>query len=343
MNNRSKLVGALIVFLLLLLGWWLWTSRQVKSTESQEKTATASLANTAVPNAGQPGASNPQPASAPTPTPINPKVAEMHAIVAAENSRSLDFYGKVIDQHGEPVAGVKVKAGVGRIVSFAESGGEYYYKETDAAGRFSFVGIHGAGVGFILTKEGYAFNQRQPASSRPKDYVPDPDNPTIFTMWKLQGAEPMVKARIHAYIPCDGTPTMFDLTTGKRVASGGNLTVRLSRDPVDIVRGTPFSWQLTLEVSGGGVQENSDVYPNEAPADGYQQSVTVSMPVGTKNWSPDFQKSYYFTTGNGQDYGRINIDLTGDFQPPPTSFDADIYVNTAGSRNLEFDPFKQVR
>ena len=165
----------------------------------------------------------------------------------------------------------------------------------------------------------------------------------IFHMWKLKGAEPMIKARIHAYVPCDGRPTMFDLLTGKKVASGGDLTVRLIRDPVQIVRGKPFGWQLNLEVSGGGLQEITDLYPNEAPASGYQPAITVNMPVGAKNWSPDCHNTYYFTAENGRDYGRIIVDLTGDFQPPPTSFDADIYVNPSGSRNLEFDPFKEIK
>lgn len=274
---------------------------------------------------------------------VNPKVAKIEAMVATENAKSLDFYGKVIDQFGNPVVGVNVEAGVGLVVSFTQSGGKQYVTETDATGRFSFVGIHGAGVGFTLTKKGYSYDQRLPSSSRPKDYVPDSGNPVIFTMWKLKGAEPMVKARIHAYIPCDGTATMFDLFTGKKVVRGGGLTVRLNRDPVNIVRGKPFGWQLSLEIPRGGLLEIAGPYPNEAPANGYRQVVTVSMPTEKKDWSPDFQKAYYFTTGERQDYGRINIDLTADFQPPPTSFDADIFVNPSGSRNLEFDPAMQVR
>jgi hypothetical protein len=122
----------------------------------------------------------------------------MEAFMVAQNAKSLDFYGKVIDQHGDPVAGVKITAAVGRIVSLTESGGEKLYTETDSNGKFSFLGIRGSGVGYLLSKDGYSFSQRQPASSRPKDYVPDPDNPMVFKMWKLQGAEPMVKARIHA-------------------------------------------------------------------------------------------------------------------------------------------------
>ena len=344
MKSRRLSFFALLI-VLLLVAWWFLKSKGVSPVEPPVRSVPVRSPNSTVPNGttSQPGPSHPKSMTQPASNPVDPKVAQIEAIVAAENSRSLDFYGIVIDQHGDPVAGVKVKAGVGLIVSFSHSDGKDYFTETDTSGRFSFVGIHGAGVGFLFTKAGYSYDQRQPASSRPNDYVPEPNNPVVFAMWKLKGSEPMVKTRIHAYIPCDGTPTMFDLLTGKKVLSGGDLTVRLTRDPVQIVRGNPFGWQLSLEISEGGLQEITDLYPNEAPAVGYQQIVTVSMPVGAKNWSADCKDTYYFTAENGHDYGRINIDLTGDFQPPPTSFDADIYINPSGSRNLEFDPAKAIK
>lgn len=273
----------------------------------------------------------------------DPKVAKMEAMIADENAKPLDFYGKVIDQFNVPIPQVKVKAGVGLIVDFSHSGGKEYYAETDGSGRFRFIGIHGAGMGpFVLVKEGYFYDQRLPSSSRSIDYVPDSNNPAIFHMWKLKGAEPMIKARIHAYIPCDGAPTLFDLTTGKKVATGGDLSVRLIRDPVDIVRGKPFTWRLSLEIPEGGLLEVADLYPNEAPVGGYQSIVTESMSADEKRWSPDLKKTYYFEAEKGHDFGRITVDLTGDFQPPPTSFDADIYLNPSGSRNLEYDRSKEI-
>jgi hypothetical protein len=39
----------------------------------------------------------------------------------------------------------------------------------------------------------------------------------------------------------------------------------------------------------------------------------------------------------------MKLKIMADFQPPPTLFDVQIYANPAGSRNLEFDPKKQIR
>lgn len=273
------------------------------------------------------------------------KAAAIMQEMAKENSKRLDFFGKVIDQYGAAVAGVKIKAGVGTYVSFDHSGGKDYYTESDANGRFSFVGIHGAGVGFTLTKDGYEFNQRLPAASRPDDYVADATKPTLFTMWKLQGAEPMVHCEGRYSLACDGTSTNFDLLTGKTTSGTGDLTVSLIRNPLNIDRRHPFDWTMTLQIAGGGLILVPDgcAYMNEAPASGYQSTVTVSMSASDPKWSFSYRRPYYFKARNGQVYGRVTVSLTANYQPPPTRFRLEIYANPNSSRNLEFDREKQVK
>lgn len=256
----------------------------------------------------------------------------------SENHKPLDFYGKIVDQDGRPVEGVKVIAGVGTYVSFTESGGTKYFTVSDAEGRFSFTGIHGAGSGYLLEKDGYEFNQRQPFASRPKDYVPEPDKPAILTLWRLQGAEPMLRTQIQAGLACDGTPRRLDPLTGRR--DTGDLVVSLTRNPVNIDRGYSFDWTLTLEIAGGGLIETSDIYPYEAPANGYRSSISIKMPANTKQWTPQINRTYYIF--DGKNYGRITIDLMANYQPPPTHFEVASYMNPSGSRNLEFEQAKQV-
>jgi hypothetical protein len=94
-----------------------------------------------------------------------------------------------------------------------------------------------------------------------------------------------------------------------------------------------------LEIADGGLTEIQDTYPYEAPLSGYH-TITFVVSAGAKQWTPDLQRWYYFK--HGQNYGRIYVDLTSDFQPPPTFFDADVFINPSGSRDLEYDRSKQI-
>jgi len=120
--------------------------------------------------------------------------------------------------------------------------------------------------------------------------------------------------------------------------------VKLTREPVNIVRGKPFDWSISLEIANGGLIEVSDVYPNEAPIEGYKSSVAINVAAteDIKDWQSSLRKSFYFKSRGGQNYGRITINVTADFQPPPTSFGAEIYTNPSGSRNLEYDKNKEI-
>lgn len=340
---KKRLILTIGVVVLVVVGWWFGFREQRGASTVPAKAADARPITNSAPPSGPADLSRLSPANYPNGLPpkkdfVDPKVAKIEAIVAGENAKSLDFYGKVIDQKGDPVPGVKVKASVGLIVSFTQSGGEYHYAETDTMGRFSFVGIHGAGVGFTLTKEGYFYDQKMLSSSRPKSHVPDPENPVVMQMWKLKGAESMVHAKVHAYVPCDGTATSYNILTGQQ-ASDGDLIITLTRDPVQITRGRPFDWKAKVEIKReGGLIMIRDPYPNEAPALGYDSGITVEMPAKMEGWDASFVRSYYFKAG--KIYGRLTVNIQADFQPPPTSVDVEIYANPSGSRNLEFDPAK---
>lgn len=336
----------LLIACLLMLGlWWLFYGKGPSSQllpSAKETSASATLLPAAsVAETTTSSSANVSPISQSVPIAQKNKDEIMQERWNAENSKPLDFYGKVVDQYSEPVESVKVNARVGLYINFTRSGGKDYFTETDSSGRFSFVGIHGAGAGFVLMKQGYSYDQRSPSSSRPNNYVPDVNRPVIFTMWKLQGSEPMVHAKVHAYVPCDGTATSYDILTGHK-AVNGDLVLTLARTPVDIDRGRPFDWKATVAFrNGGGVIPINETYPNEAPAEGYDSKLVVEMPAKMKGWDAAFERSYYFKSG--KIYGRMTVSIQADFQPPPTSFDVEIYAAPSGSRNLEFDPAKEVK
>jgi hypothetical protein len=337
MNNRSKLVGVIVVLLLLLFGWRWWTGRQVKPVEAQEKVATASSPNTVVPSISKPGASTANPGR-PSEAAVLARLGKFKAAIDIANNGSLDFYGKIIDQNSQPVTGAKVNGYVMTQVGLERTKETQHLTESDAEGNFEFIGLHGESLGVGPEKEGYQYDEHGNGNWSLGGKT-DPSNRVIFKMWKLQGAEPMLHTSIQAGLACDGTPRKFDPLTGRRDA--GDLVVTLTRKPVNIDRGKPFDWTLTLGISGGGLIPINDLYPDEAPADGYQSSVAINMPSDTKNWTPSVVQSYYIF--DGKNYGRITINIMANYQPPPTHFEIDSYVNPAGSRNLEFDPSKQVR
>lgn len=258
----------------------------------------------------------------------------------AENQNPVEAFGKVIDQHGAPVVGAKVDGNVLLNAGLTTSKYETHSTVTDANGSFQFTGLHGVNLGISIKKEGYETNNKGFTGAQGKLSQVNRDT---YLMWKLKGAEPMVHSKIHDYVPCDGTEIHYDLLTGKRVKEGGDLVVKLTRYPVDIVRGKRFDWQISLELADGGLAGIHDPYPYQAPEGSYVPSITIAHKIEDKDWSVDFDANYYVKARGGQIYARIKVSANANYQPPPTAFDVDIYANPAGSRNLEFDPAKEIK
>jgi hypothetical protein len=266
----------------------------------------------------------------------DPKVVIIGGGIILGNLKPQNFYGKVVDQFDKPVGGVDVLGTLFWIRGIdSDEKIEHISTLTDEKGEFEFTGYHASKLGVVVSKEGYAMGQGKGfyVAPNPEDMTSSSGR-AIFHMWKLIGPQPMNPGQINGAIPCDGTPTSFNLD-GRRVA-GGDLVVTLKRNPVNIDRGKPFDWTLQMNLVKGGFVEISDLYPYTAPMEGYHP-ITISMAAKDKPWvpnlGPDSRRSYYFK--NGDVYGRISIQLEADFQPPPTFFGADIITNPSGSRNLE--------
>jgi hypothetical protein len=359
MKKRRLFYIILAILIFGLLGWWYWkpkaseqsgTKRPVMATGGVAGNLSSS-ADLSQSNSGTQTQPSPEEMQAlldrPDITPEdkqkfqdNPALAlktiRYYENLEAPNYKTINVYGKVIDQYGQPVAGAEVKGGTLLIITPNESGSQEYTTKTDAQGRFSFTGLQGARFGLGVEKPGYEFDQSL-YTEWWDSYKPDPNNPMIFKMWKLQGAEQMMHQNFHVSIPCDGTPIDVNFVTGKIVANGGDMVITFTRNPVQIVRGTPFEWTLTLQVPDGGLVEIHDAYANEAPESGYQETVTLGTGPAPKKYINSAEQNYYFKSASGKYYGRVRIKLQADFQPPPTFLQIEAYVNLAGSRNLEYD------
>jgi hypothetical protein len=248
-----------------------------------------------------------------------------------QNRKSLDMYGKVVDQYGQPVVGAKVEGGILLNVSLVSSGSERHYTVTDTQGCFSFIGIHGVGLGIYPQKEGYMYNFRLP-SQRPDNYQPDPNNPIVFNMWKIKGAEPLENRSINSEIPCDGTPAVFDTTTGNE-SSSGDLRVALLRSPLQVRRsGQGFDWSAKIEMLHGGLIEEDAPYPYWAPESGYEPFFQINMSSNNVSWFSKLTRDFYIKNGRGQ-YGRMLVTVYSALTP--ARIKCDFIINPSGSQNLE--------
>ena len=138
----------------------------------------------------------------------------------------------------------------------------------------------------------------------------------------------------------------YDLTAAKK-SDLGELQITLTQNPITVIRGVDhFAWEATIEVLGGSLIEATDPYKNLAPDGSYQSAFSFAQSKDNPNWANSLTKTFYVHTANGQ-FGKVSIDLT-----PGTNrsdiglgigLSIETWINPSGSRNLEFDPSKQIR
>lgn len=330
----KKRTWLLTIVVLAIIAIWLFHKPAFQTHQEQEPTAnTPTMTNPAVqpPVSATPSNSATEPiVSGYKPSVIN-KGEAMQAAMLEKNNKSLDIYGRVIDQYGQPVAGAKVEGSILLNVSMVSSGGETHHTETDSDGRFQILGVHGVHMGTQPQKQGYLFDSKL-SPQRPDNYQPDPNNPVIFTMWKLRGAEPLVSYSVDSKIAYDGTSTAFDILTGQ-TSPNGDLRVTLSRSPREVRRsGQKFDWNIRIEMLHGGLLPEDEPYPYWAPEGDYKQLFEFAMSSNNVPWQSRLTQSFFVKTAQGR-YGRMQIDLHAALTP--ARIEIDLSMNPSGSQNLE--------
>jgi hypothetical protein len=258
----------------------------------------------------------------------------------AYNQTRQDRYGKVIDQDGHPVAGVEV---TGTIEFVPDDKPDLTYKtQTDANGLFQFTGLHGAGLAVKVAKSGYEMDYRRGL------FVPSgqssPTNRVVYTMWKLKGAEPMIHDTKYYGINPDGRAFTIDLVNKRKIEgtnSMGDLQVQIQR-PATIKPKERFDWSWVMTAISGGVIEVTNIgYLYEAPESGYQKIYSIYMTAADPNWQEQIERTFYIESRDGKIFGHIYVTIIPDYHET-SFFKIESFINPAGSRNLEFDPQKQI-
>lgn len=352
---RKRALAIVIVGIVALVALLLWHHGKKPNQAEPPADTTAPETNTAQAPVPAARPATPPP-SIPASSSVNPAVRGpaavatnaaakqqlLQSMIQQQNEKPLDVYGQVLDQNGQPVAGARVEGSVLLNVSFVSSGGESHYTETDAQGRFSFLGLHGVKLGLWPKKDGYIYDPKQPATSRPEDYQPSPDNPIVLTMWKQKGSEPMLHDQKLYGINPDSRTYTLDLLAKKKSEgeTQGDLRVQIQR-PAQVQPGDKYDWSFSFSAVNGGLLEAQGVYLNEAPEAGYKPKYEVKVSATDEQWQSEIQRTFYIQSRNGQVYGRFRVTVIPKYQNT-AAVDIDYYMNPAGSRNLEFDSAKQL-
>lgn len=265
----------------------------------------------------------------------------------------IDFFGKVVDEKGIPVAGASTFYIVG---SFSFEGSPTLQgPNTDATGLFSITGKRGPDFSIRIEHSEYykTSSADQQFEYARKAYMPGKEppspptkeNPAIFVLKKKGIAEPLVHhQRIKTQLPMNAAPVTINVKSGQ-AGGGGNevisITMKSDGDKLPLNTFHPFDWSVTIEAPGGGIVERTDALDFEAPADGYVPQQTINMPASLPKdaWKSDIQRDYFvkFASGN---YGRVRLNISGD----KGRSIAEVFLNPAsGDRNLEFDPAKVIK
>jgi hypothetical protein len=281
----------------------------------------------------------------------------------------LDFYGKIIDQHGLPVAGAKMRYELGG--KFLAPGKGAGLLETDEEGRFE---IHSEGGSLVL----YGIDHPKarlfypPPRRRPTDNTTDspqrvsirilgyqetsggnnllwtdtsPEKPHVFTAWRVDNYEAVQSGSASAGIKSDGRVYTYDFTKKDKAGrydpypmeglKEGQLRVSCQRDPIENRRDYK-DWSVTISPVEGGIQATDDYFLSLAPESGYQASITIEKNIGSKDYSPiAYAQRFYFVANNGQTYGSLYININPHKKADQCAiFITQYKINENGSRSL---------
>lgn len=245
--------------------------------------------------------------------PVQTKAERMKEGLAALNDEDVVLYGRVLDQFGSPVVGASV-SGVIQVNNGTRVGTDRMSTATDANGLFSITGHTGKNLGISITKTGYVlattttsfvYSHLWPEAER---HVPDQNNPVVFRMWKLQGAEPLVGIDQHYKLPYAKAPVCFDLLENRIVSDGGDLRITVDRPDGIISQQHPQNWKIHLEIIGGGFILTSPAESRvtySAPQNGYQRDGIF----GNNNGPDVVEHTLFVKSREGKVYAKLYLML----------------------------------
>lgn len=263
---------------------------------------------------------------------------KLEAVYSAMNGK-IQFYGKVIDQEGRPVADARITymtVTAKNLGSLRNSHGPALETVSDNHGLFYINGGSGMSLqintikkeGFRLAGGGNSMSYSFGSSSDP--HRPDPIRPVEYLVIPLanKALEPIFNEMLHFRWNSESIKVPFG-------NYGEVLIVRPTRDRA-VGERSGFTWNVEFEVKEGGIllKDKADRLPL-APTDGYQKSVSIGSKRGAEKWGGGVSDRYLiFRTSKGL-YGICNINFYTEGDDDEGRGRVSIILNPNGDRYLE--------
>ncbi len=333
--KRDRIIFASLIILILFLALWFWHQPSMPYGKPKPEVSSQAAINETV-KSSTVGTNEVERIE-------KEKRQQVVKKVLTVLSMPIVFYGKVIDQNGEPVS--KARIGYGVLDKFNEPGSNYH-NYTDEKGYFEMSGIRGAVVTVTASKEGYYYIEDKSSQSFAYGIGPDSstkppptkDNPAVFVLQKMGEVTALIKLEKFIRVPRDGTPVRVSLKTGEKSEQGELQVEAWTQDGNRDAQGH-YDWRCRISVLGGGLIERKSQFAFQAPTDGYKSFDEIGMSKTAERWVPQATRQYFLQLP-GNLFARIQFEMIagGDH-----FFRLESFLNPQpGSRNLEYDPARQI-
>lgn len=265
-------------------------------------------------------------------------------IIQSENV-PIDFWGKVVDQAGEPISGAMVKYHIRQpkrmwysdIVEReikSNTNGDFHISG-DKGDVLSIDGVTAIGCHQVKGQRG-VFNYR-------RSYRPDKIKPEVFTLIKDEDLPNLISAERWTTLRWDGSPVYYSLRTGRYGQKGEIKITAMRGEVLGEGRQARFDWSFRVEVPRGGIMETTQGSSFQAPKAGYEAFWEFSRTSSDKKWSyGKGQNTHLFIRLQDGSYARIKVNFSSELENP-YSCDITSYLNPSGGRILEYDASRRIK
>lgn len=247
--------------------------------------------------------------------------------------QKIEFYGKIVDQEGNPVSGVTINY-IGSRSLYASGSGSGSVV-SDSKGNFVIDNARGKALKIVsFEKIDYQFPSGQ-YFHNPKEGV-DPKStwgiykkgsPYIVKSWKVD-AYPKVKQkhRLAMIFEPDGRKYTLDITGKQDKFIEGELEgdMHLSFDKAEA------NWRVQISALNGGFVESNDKFMYMAPEKEYQPTIFFESDDLKRSMS----KNVYFFNENKRLYGMLSLNISPYSRNNKSAIGLRYVINLEQGRNL---------